>query len=300
MNFKHLSTFVEVARCGNFSAAAIHLHTVQSAVSRHISALEDSLGVQLLERSTRQVALTAAGAAFLNHATAILDHCDEARRDACLVADGRKGLLRIGFMSSACSHFLPLLLRRFAAAEPEVDVRIHEMTAAEQLRGFTDGVIDIGFSRPVESVLDIPIERRHLSNDPIYAVVSDRHPLAKRKSIDLADLVGHDLTLFARAHARAMFDMLISAFQRLQQQPLVKSQPTSMQALLAEVASSSRVGLVPGCVRDLQTRGCHFIKLKQRLSIPLEMHWLSKPSATARVWVDWCSQQKDLAEMTRF
>lgn len=298
MNFKHLTTFVEVARCGNFSLAATRLHTVQSAISRHIHALEQELGVTLLERNTRHVALTAPGQVFLEHVQAILTHCEQARHDAQLVASGKLGLLRIGYMSSACAHFLPQLLRRFAEQEPNVEVQILEMTAAQQLHALSEGRLDIGFSRPIEGGYEGLIERRHLTDDPIYLVVADTHPLAKARCVDLSELAPYPLTLFARAHAPSLFDTLASAFHRQEVPARVRSEPTSMQALLTQVASSHSVALVPGCVRNLQTRGCRFVPLRQALYIPLEMHWQASPGATARTWLNWCDNQSDLARET--
>ncbi|MDO6460138.1 LysR substrate-binding domain-containing protein [Granulosicoccaceae sp. 1_MG-2023] len=296
MNFKHAATFVEVARSGSFSVAATRLHTVQSAISRHIHALEEDLGVTLLERSTRRVSLTAAGEVYLAHVQAILAHCEQARHHAQLVANGKQGVLRIGYMSSACAHFLPRLLRRFAEQEPGVEVQIDEMTAAQQLDAFSEGSLDIGFSRPVEAGYEGLIQRRHLLDDPICLVVSDRHPLAGSRAVALAQLAPYPLTLFARAHASGMFDLLISAFHQQGMQPQVQSEPTTMQALLTQVASSQNVALVPGCVRNLQTLGCCFVPLAQPLSVSLEMHWQAEPAATARRWLAWCNSQTDLIQ----
>ena len=294
MNFNHLVTFVEVARCGSFSLAATRLHRVQSAVSRHINALEEDLGVTLFERSTRRVSLTAAGEVYLNHVQAILAHCEQARRHAQLVASGKRGLLRIGYMSSACAHFLPQMLRRFGEQEPGVEVQIYEMTAAQQLHAFTEGTIDIGFSRPVESGYEGLIQCRHLLDDPICLAVSDVHPLAQAEAVELHQLMPWPLTLFARAHAPSLFDLLISAFHRQDLRPQVHSQPTTMQALLTQVASSQSVALVPSCVRNLQTQSCCFVPLAQPLHVSLEMHWQASPGATARHWLDWCESQTDL------
>ena len=294
MNFKHFTTFVEVARCGSFSVAATRLHTVQSAVSRHINALEEELGVSLLQRSTRRVSLTAAGEVYLKHVQAILDHCEQARREAQLVASGKRGVLRIGYMSSACAHFLPQMLRRFREWAPGVEVQIHEMTAAQQLEAFSDGMLDIGFSRPVESGYEGLIRRRHLLDDPIFLVVSDIHPLARETEVDLRQLEPWPLTLFARAEAPSLFDLLIGAFHQQGMQPHVHSEPATMQALLTLVASSDSVALVPGCVRNLQTLGCRFVPLAHPLSVSLEMHWQPDPGPIVEHWLDWCERQTDL------
>lgn len=296
MNFKHLKTFVEVAQCGNFSVAATRLHTVQSAISRHINALEKDAGVTLFNRNTRHVALTPAGEVFLMHARSIIQHCTLAKYEAQLVESGKQGILRIGYLSSACAHFLPQILRRFTDASPQVDVQIFEMTAGQQLSAFSEGLLDIGFSRPVEGGYEGIIEHLHLNDDPIFLVVGDLHPLANEKSIALNQLSAYPLTLFARAHAPSLYDAIISAFHQHKIQPVVVSEPTSMQALLTQVASGNSVGLVPGCIKNLQTQGCRFIPLSQTLHVSLEMHWQAKPTPTAQTWLNWYQEQPRLTE----
>lgn len=293
MNFKHLKTFITVARCGSFSAAAGYLHTVQSAVSRHINALEGELGVCLFERDTRNVKLTAPGEAFFGHAKAILSHCETAKTDTQLIAEGKKGVLRIGYVSSACAHFLPQLLRRFRQDEPNIGIEIHELTAAEQLNTFRDNMLDIGFSRPVVGSYEGLVERKHLCDDPIFAVVAEDHPLAQKECVALGDLVPYSLALFARAHAPSLFDTLTNAFYKQGIEPNIHDEPISMQALLTHVASSQSVALVPGCVRHLQTTQCKFIPLAIPLHVSLEMHWLKTPGATAQTWLKWCDNHAD-------
>ncbi|NDV92411.1 LysR family transcriptional regulator [Alteromonas sp. 345S023] len=287
MNFKHLKTFVEVAQCKSFSHAATRLHTGQSAISRHITALEGDLTVTLLARNTRTVELTPAGERFLQHAQAILKHCEVAKEDAQLVQSGEKGLLRIGYLSSACVHFLPQLLRSFTDINSGVTVKLDEMTVSQQLQAFTEGAIDIGFSRPIEKTHEGLLKEKHIIDDPICAVVAHDHPLSKHTVLPLTTIAKYSLILFARAHAPSLFDSLMAAFHYQQLKPSVVSEPTSMQALLTEIASSRCVALVPSCIQNLHTQGCTFIPLKTHLHAELKMHWLAKPNATTLTWLNW-------------
>lgn len=127
-------------------------------------------------------------------------------------------------------------------------------------------------------------------------MVSDIHPLAQAEAVELHQLAPWPLTLFARSEAPSLFDLLISAFHQQGMQPHVHSEPTTMQALLTQVASSHSVALVPGCVRNLQTQSCRFVPLAQPLSVSLEMHWQATPGATTRHWLDWCEGQTDLIQ----
>lgn len=295
MNLKHMYTFVEVAQCKSFSLAATRLHTVQSAVSRHIHALESSLNVKLFERTTRYVELTAPGKVFLRHVEDILAHYQQAQYETQSVANGKQGLLRIGYLSSACAHFMPELLNRFSRSEPLIDVQIFEMTAAQQLEAFSEGRIDVGFSRPIDGGYSGLINQHHLTDDPIVLVVSVAHPLSKNSSVNLSDLAPYPLTLFARDQASSLFDTIISAFHRVKVQPQVTNEPSSMQALLTHIASTRNIALVPSCIKNLQTEGCVFIPLTKTptmsLSVPLEMHWQDNGVQVTKTWLNWCANQ---------
>src|SRR6202041_2803084 len=99
MELRQIRSFLAVAETLHFGRAAELIHLSQPALSLQIRALEEEVGVRLLERNRRKTTLTAAGFAFRNDATAALSQLEEAIRRARLAADGKLGLLRIGFVS---------------------------------------------------------------------------------------------------------------------------------------------------------------------------------------------------------
>ncbi len=119
-----LENFVAIARAGSISRAATQMHAAKSAVSRRLSDLETRLGVQLINRTTRQMNLTDAGAAFLTRAEAILDELNEAEAS---LRDGHQGLtgkLRIAApLSFGLSHLQPVL-SQFIRAHPNLSVEV--------------------------------------------------------------------------------------------------------------------------------------------------------------------------------
>lgn len=291
MNFKHLTSFVEVANSVSFSVAAQRLHTVQSAISRHIRSLEEDLGVILLQRSTRHVELTDAGKAFFREAESILHQCSQARRHARDIANGKRGQLRIGYMSSACAHFLPALLRQFTEYATDVDIQIFEMTAAVQVEAFLNDTIDLGFSRPIDAQWAPRVNSRHLLDDPIVVVLPEHHPLADAPVLSLAQIADLPLTLFARQHAPSLFDTLITGFFQQDLQPNVVNESANMQALLTQISSAQSVALVPSCVANLQTSGCRFVALEEPMHVPLEMHWATNTKPLTDIWLSWFAEQ---------
>src|SRR5262245_33673728 len=121
MELRHLRSFVAVAEELHFGRAAARVHIVQPALSRQIRALEDEIGIKLLERDRRRVALTPAGSAFLDEARALLGQVARAV-DAARRADrGELGTLRIGYVPAMVTTGLPEIVRRFRKRFPGVD-----------------------------------------------------------------------------------------------------------------------------------------------------------------------------------
>src|SRR6188472_1733908 len=124
MELRHLRYFVAVAEELHFRRAAERLHVAQPAVSEQIRKLEAELGVQLLARTQRSVALTPAGAAMLEEARRVLRQADA----ACHAAREAHGLalaqLRIGYLPDVLPSVVPRLLRRYATAAPGIRVTL--------------------------------------------------------------------------------------------------------------------------------------------------------------------------------
>ena len=105
----------------NFSEASRRIHVVQPAISQTILDLEDELGVKLLLRTGRGVALTAAGNAFFTEAQGIMLRADGARMAAQRASRGETGSLRIGFLPCAAGPFLPALIKSYRKEFPNVE-----------------------------------------------------------------------------------------------------------------------------------------------------------------------------------
>ena len=144
MDMRHLRCFVAVAEELHFGRAAKRLHLTQPPVSLAIKELEDELGVRLLERTSRRIALTPAGQEALQDAYAVLASADLMRRRAQEAALGLMGSLSIGFISLPAYSFLPPLLRRFTQDYPRVKVSLLEGTTDQLIHDVESGRIDLG------------------------------------------------------------------------------------------------------------------------------------------------------------
>ncbi|MFF3950619.1 LysR family transcriptional regulator [Streptomyces sp. NPDC001902] len=191
MELRHLEYFLAVAEELNFTRAARRLHVVQSGVSAAVRALERELGAPLFERTSKQVALTAAGEALLPEARATLAAAQAARDAVGQVAGGLRGTVRVGTMTSIALIDLPGLFGRFHADHPRVGIRLSASIGgtAGLVQGLADGELDIAFvSLPGRPPAWLTV--RSLATVPLTAVLPAGHPAGAGSAVDLADLVG--------------------------------------------------------------------------------------------------------------
>jgi DNA-binding transcriptional LysR family regulator len=203
VELRHLRYFVRVAEDLHFARAAAHLGISQPPLSQQIRLLEEELGVRLLERTSRQVALTPAGRLFLDEARATLAQADRAASVARRAARGELGELAIGFNASA--PFVPRIaqtLHRFRQAYPGVLLSIAEASGPAQLEGVAERQLDLGFLRRISRPLmpEGVLATRLLSERLVVAMRRD-HPLATREQLWLADLSGEGLLLYDPARS---------------------------------------------------------------------------------------------------
>jgi DNA-binding transcriptional LysR family regulator len=196
IELRHLAALEAVAREGSFRRAAASLGYVQSAISQQIAALERAVGRRLVERSpgAAQIELTEAGELVLQHSGAILARLKAAQADVAALATGRAGALRVGITQSVGVRILPLLMRSFGLAWPDVRLRPTEAAADLPLYDAVErGDVDLSFVElPVPAG---PFEVFELMSDPYLLVVQSGSPLATGHPA-LADLqhvplIGH-------------------------------------------------------------------------------------------------------------
>ena len=143
MDLRQLRYFTAIAECGSFSEASARLRVAQSALSRHAKALEDELGVVLLERLPRGVALTASGALLFDRAKIILEELERTRADVMAQASLPSGEAVIGTTSTTSRILYGPLAQRFAREYPNVRLRFVEGVPYLLLEGLDTGDIDL-------------------------------------------------------------------------------------------------------------------------------------------------------------
>lgn len=193
MELRQLECFVAVAEEKNFTRAAARLHIVQSAVSATIKALERELGAPLLDRNSKRVLLTDAGAALLPRARATLDAAREAADAVAEVRGGLRGTLRLGTLTSVRLIDLPGLLGEFHRRHPGVLLQTSASQSGSQ--GLVDALLDRRLDLAFVSLPGPPppgLTLIDLASSVLDLVVPAGHPLADRDSVPLAELAGLD------------------------------------------------------------------------------------------------------------
>ena len=189
LELRDLRYFLAVAEELNFTRAAERLHLAQQALSSAIRNLEADLGVQLFTRSTRHVALTAAGEALVSGARHVLESAAEALDEVKRVGSGQSGRLIIGFSTAAGS--VPKvrdIIRRFSQAAPDVDLRLVEHDFSDPSAGLTSGGSQLAFV--FAPLPDERLDALTVFEDARHVALPAGHPLAAQDELSAADLTG--------------------------------------------------------------------------------------------------------------
>lgn len=191
LGVRHLRALVAVARYGNFAAAAADLGVSQPTLTRTIQRAEEMLGAELFTRTTRNVAITAAGREFLPLAERLLGDLGLGLRNIRELATVERGRIVIATLMSAAHGVLPTALARFAALHPSVEIDIREGVQARVLVEVHSGSADFGLGDTAE--IGGALAAEPLGEDGCCVALPAGHPLSRRKTIELADLVKETL-----------------------------------------------------------------------------------------------------------
>ncbi len=193
MNMTLLTTFLAVVETGSFTQAARDTFVTQPAVSQHIRALEEKLGVKLFVRHGQRIHLTAEGDELWRHTKAIMKTVEEAEFALKEMSALKRGRLRIG-ATTYMAYLLPPVVMEFKRRHPLVQITVHFHNSAEVLALVESGAVDLGFAggitnRPASlGAVPIHVERLALIGPP-------DHPLAGTGEVQPQDLRNHILAV---------------------------------------------------------------------------------------------------------
>src|SRR5918997_126146 len=248
LDLKLRTTFLEVAVRGSFSDAAAALDFTQPAVSQHISRLESSLGVRVLERSARGVSLTPAGGVLVRQASALLDaarRAEEAVREAGGVG---RAQVRVAAFPSAAAGLLPGATRELRNRRPDAELTLQVLEDGPAVDALLAGRVDV--ATVVQSALQ-PIKPRPgvdylpICEDELRVAVASDHPLATRASVALEELSEEPFLITEMGGTCADSNVVLHAFRDAGFEPNVRFSFDDYQALQGMAASGVGVALIP-------------------------------------------------------
>ena len=144
MELRQLEIVVALSEELHFGRTAERVHLSQPALTQALSRFESQLGARLFERTSRRVTLTAAGAALVPRARALLEQAADAADLVGRVARGEQGTVRLGVVGSAMLNLLPELVRSVRARHPGVELDIREEIGAAQVEELRQRRLDLG------------------------------------------------------------------------------------------------------------------------------------------------------------
>src|SRR5271169_2062516 len=193
MDLDQLHTFLEIVRLKSFSKAAQSCFRTQPAVSAQVRQLEQDLGAPLFERLGTKIALTPAGRIFADYAEQILELRRRAQNAISELERTPRGELVIAANEATCIYVLPRVFLAYKKLFPNVQVLVDRSYGARVVEAVSDNQADFGITQ-------LPVKEKRLQvvtihSDEINLIVPSGHPLAGRKQVLPADVVGHALLM---------------------------------------------------------------------------------------------------------
>lgn len=241
MNLRDLQYLVAIADHGHFGMAADTCFVSQPALSMQIKKLENTLGVQLIERTSKSALLTEVGKTITAHARDILCRVDTLKEIAKQAKDPFSGELHLGIIPTLAPYLLPHIIPGLTKTYPKLTIYLVEEQTSRLIAKLKQGKIDgaiVGLPLIDEDFTALP-----LFEEEFMLAVPPNNPLSKRKNVRLSDLENKTLLLLEDGHC--MRDLALEVCYRAKAIESKGFQATSLETLRHMVASKAGMTLMP-------------------------------------------------------
>lgn len=244
MNARQLEIFRAIMRSGTLTSAAQMLNVSQPAVSKVLRHLESQIGYRLFERIGGRLHPTAEAQLLFADADRVFREIEAVRDLAIRIREQRAGLLRIGASAPPTFSVLPVALAALQARNPEVKIVLRTLPAEELSEKILVGEVDLGLTL---SAIRVPmVQSELLATTAVVVLLPPGHPLARKRSIAVADLTGERLISYG-SHADVGV-LLDAAYERAGQVRTIHTEITMSISALPLVRAGLGVALVDGMV----------------------------------------------------
>ncbi|MEV0033429.1 LysR substrate-binding domain-containing protein [Nocardia sp. NPDC050793] len=291
LHMRHLRYFVAVAEELNFTRAAQRMHIAQQALSAQIKQLERTVGVTLFVRSTRSVELTAAGAAFLADARALLAASDTAVERARAIQRSEHEQLTLGFLEGAALTLTDPILSAFRERHPGVRLELRQFGYDDPSAGLAGGEVDVALVRLPISTPELDFEP--LFSEPVVVALPPGHRLAARPLVSARDLLDEPIL------GSACADRTWNAFWELDSHrggrpaPVV-SRSTTLLEEMHKVMTGVGIVVTAASCRWLTFPGVKLVPITDAAPSRVAVSWRrGRSSALVRSFVDLAQAVRD-------
>jgi LysR family transcriptional regulator, transcription activator of glutamate synthase operon len=243
MDLKQLRYLVALAEERHFTRAAAREHIAQPALSQQLKRLEDEVGLQLVERTTRQVAITPAGQLLVGRARRVLAEIEAAHAELEGLKGMESGHVTVGVMHTMGPIDISLALAIFHQQHPAVDLTVREDSSEELARMLRDDELDLAFLSVTERVESEGLGLHQLVSEELVAVLPQDHRLARRRKLRMAELAGEEFISY-REGAR-LRELLTGAGRYAGFQPEIKLESNESGRIRRLVARGMGVAILP-------------------------------------------------------
>ena len=242
MTIIQLQYLIEVANCGSFSAASEHCFVTQPSLSMQIKALEDELGVVLLDRSKKPVIPTEAGNVVIAQAQETLKAYNTIRESVAELKSETAGKIRLGVIPTIAPYLLHKFIPDFVKQYPRVELEIREMVTADIIEALKRDKIDAALV--ASGTCGDGILEKDLFSDTFYAYVSPSNSLFERSNIRIEDIDMKDLILLSPGNC--MRDQILELCQARRNVPAnYYIESGSLDTLMRIVDCTSCMTIIP-------------------------------------------------------
>jgi len=249
LDLRQLYAFAVVAEERHFGRAALRLGTSQPPLSQQIKRLETFIGHTLLNRDTRTVQLTDAGATLLAVARKLLDDAAIGLAKTRQTGKGEAGTLNLGFTATTAIQILPMILGRLRDKVPAIHVNLIELLPDALSEALASEQIDAAIAR--EMIGDSQFESFPLARERYVAVLPSSHRHAKTKGrLNLQNLAAENFVLFPRDQTSRNSDQIVEMCRAAGFSPRIQQEAPGWQTAVSFVGSGLGVSILPACVRS--------------------------------------------------
>lgn len=241
MELRQLRYFLSVAETEHLTESAQALFVTQSTLSHALRQLEAELGVALFDRVGRGLRLSQAGRAFKHYVGRAVQEIEAGRMELARLNGLQTGTLTVGVIPTFMDSLVPPVAARFSTLYPGVQTVVRDLRADAIEELLLAGRLDVAIAfHPVRRA---DLDAQHLFSERLLLLVSASHPLARRRTLRMAQLAGVPLCLLPRTFATRR--MLDECFARAGIPPQVRVEIESVGALISASASGELATIVP-------------------------------------------------------